>query len=41
MRIFEMKGLQPIQDGRIFIEVINWPFLSEPKGTPGRIQGWP
>jgi hypothetical protein len=22
------------QDGRIFIELINWPFLSELKGTP-------
>jgi hypothetical protein len=23
-----------VQDGRIFIELINWPFLSELKGTP-------
>jgi hypothetical protein len=24
----------PVQDGRIFIELINWPFLLELKGTP-------
>ena len=23
-----------MQDGRIFVELINWPFLSEHKGTP-------
>jgi hypothetical protein len=23
-----------VQDGRIYIEKINWPFLSELKGTP-------
>jgi len=23
-----------VQDGRIFIELINWPFLSEHKGSP-------
>jgi hypothetical protein len=26
--------VETIQDGRIFIELINWPFLSELKGTP-------
>jgi hypothetical protein len=26
--------VEPVQDGRIFIELINWPFLSEHKGTP-------
>ena len=30
-----MKRLRmPAQDGRIFIELINWPFLSEHKGSP-------
>jgi hypothetical protein len=27
-------GVEAVQDGRIFIELINWPFLSELKGTP-------
>jgi hypothetical protein len=27
-------AVAPVQDGRIFIELINWPFLSELKGTP-------
>jgi hypothetical protein len=26
--------VDPVQDGRIFIELINRPFLSEHKGTP-------
>jgi hypothetical protein len=26
--------VEAVQDGRIFIELINWPFLSELKGTP-------
>jgi hypothetical protein len=26
--------IEAVQDGRIFIELINWPFLSELKGTP-------
>jgi hypothetical protein len=28
------NAVEPVQDGRIFIEMINWPFLSELKGTP-------
>ena len=28
------NAVEPVQDGRIFIELINWPFLSEIKGTP-------
>ena len=28
------NSIEPAQDGRIFIELINWPFLSEHKGTP-------
>ncbi|MBR1124541.1 hypothetical protein JQ628_23660 [Bradyrhizobium lablabi] len=26
-------AFEPIQDGRIYIEKINWPFLSEDKGS--------
>lgn len=28
------NAVEPVQDGRIFIELINWPFLSELKGSP-------
>ena len=28
------NSVEPVQDGRIFIELINWPFLYELKGTP-------
>jgi hypothetical protein len=28
------NAVEPAQDGRIFIELINWPFLSEHKETP-------
>jgi len=28
------NSAEAVQDGRIFIELINWPFLSELKGTP-------
>jgi hypothetical protein len=28
------NAFKPIQDGRIHIEKINWPFLSEFKGSP-------
>ena len=28
------QAFEPIHDGRIYIEKINWPFLSELKGTP-------
>jgi hypothetical protein len=28
------NAVEPVQDGRIHIEKINWPFLSEFKGSP-------
>jgi hypothetical protein len=28
------NSVEPVQDGRIFIELINWPFLHDLKGTP-------
>jgi hypothetical protein len=28
------NSVEPAQEGRIFIELINWPFLSEHKGSP-------
>jgi hypothetical protein len=28
------NSIEPSQDGRIFIELINWPFLSDLKGSP-------
>ena len=28
------NSIEPAQDGRIFIELVNWPFLSEHKGSP-------
>lgn len=28
------NSVEAVQDGRIFIEKINWPFLSELKGSP-------
>jgi hypothetical protein len=28
------NSVEPVQDGRIHIEKINWPFLSEFKGNP-------
>jgi len=28
------NAVEPVQEGRIFIELINWPFLSEHKGSP-------
>jgi len=28
------NSIEPVQDGRIFIELINWPFLYEHKGSP-------
>jgi len=30
----EENAFEPIQDGRIYIEKLNGPFLYEPKGTP-------
>jgi hypothetical protein len=29
-----VHSVEPVQDGRIHIERINWPFLSEFKGSP-------
>jgi hypothetical protein len=29
------NAFEPVQDGRIYIEVINGPFLYQLKGTPG------
>jgi len=28
------NSIEPVQDGRIHIELINWPFLQEHRGTP-------
>ena len=28
------NSVETVQDGRIFIELINWPFLHDLKGTP-------
>ena len=28
------NAVEPAQDGRIFIELINWPFLHDQKGSP-------
>jgi hypothetical protein len=28
------NSIEPVQERRIFIELINWPFLSEHKGSP-------
>jgi hypothetical protein len=28
------NSVEPVQDGSIYIEKINWPFLSEFKGSP-------
>jgi hypothetical protein len=28
------NSIEAIQDGRIYIELVNWPFLSEHKGSP-------
>jgi hypothetical protein len=33
------NSVEPVQDGRIHIEKINWPFLHELNCTPARIQG--
>jgi hypothetical protein len=30
----DRHGIEPVQDGRIFIELINWPFLHDLRGTP-------
>ena len=32
------NAVEAVQDGRIFIELINWPFLSEHKGTPAEYE---
>ena len=28
------SSIEPVQDGRIHIELINWPFLQEHRGSP-------
>ena len=28
------NSVEAVQDGRIYIELLNWPFLSEHKGSP-------
>ena len=28
------NSIEPVQDGSIHIELINWPFLQEHRGTP-------
>jgi hypothetical protein len=33
------SSIEPVQDGRIQIEKINWPFLSELKGSPAEYSG--
>jgi hypothetical protein len=44
------SGVEPVQDGRIFIELVNGPFLYEFKGSPAEYgaglklaieRGWP
>jgi hypothetical protein len=35
------NSVEPLQDGRIFIEKINLPFLSEFNGCPRRVQRRP
>jgi hypothetical protein len=44
------NAVEPAQDGRIFIELINWPFLHDQKGSPAEYKaglelaiarGWP
>jgi hypothetical protein len=32
------NSVEPAQDGRIFIELINWPFLSEHKGHSASVR---
>ena len=32
------NSVEPVQDGGIHIELINWPFLQEHRGSP-RVQG--
>jgi hypothetical protein len=35
------NAFEPVQDGRIYIEKINGPFLFKLKGHTCGIQGWP
>jgi hypothetical protein len=28
------NSVEPVQDGRIHVELVNWPFLHELRGTP-------
>jgi hypothetical protein len=32
------NSVEPVQDGRIHIELINWPFLFEHKGSPAEFK---
>jgi hypothetical protein len=34
-------GIKPIQEDRIFIELVNWPFLTELKGRPAEFGAGP
>jgi hypothetical protein len=34
-------GIKPTQEDRIFIELVNWPFLTEFKGSPPEFGGRP
>ncbi len=31
------NGVEAVQNGRIFVELVNWPFLTECKGTGRRV----
>ena len=33
--------IEPVQDGRIYIELLNGAFLFSRGGSPAGIQGWP
>jgi hypothetical protein len=35
------NALEPIQNGRIYIEKVNEPFLNQPRGTPVEYKGRP
>jgi hypothetical protein len=34
-------GIEPVQDGRIFIKLTNGPFLSELRGSPAEYEAGP
>jgi hypothetical protein len=35
------SGIEPVQDGSVFIELINWPFLQDLKGRPAEYKAGP